>query len=294
MSNQVDLYSSTNNFYPFRVGNFECAAVCDGSSDYSLESMVTNAPRSEVEAYLRAQGLPTEVITTPYTYPYVDTGSHKIMVDMGAGKLLSTTGKLLENMEQADISPQLIDQIFISHAHPDHIGGALNDKGEFNFPNATYFIWKKEWEFWFSEQAIQQADEFFVTFAQEKLAPLKERTILIEEENEILPGVEVIFAPGHTPGHMAISFKSEGEQFIYTADTALHPLHLERPDWFPVFDILPDSARASKNHIFDLAATTNSLVLGQHFPPFPNVGRIIRKEIGWKFLPIETEPRREH
>jgi glyoxylase-like metal-dependent hydrolase (beta-lactamase superfamily II) len=85
---------------------------------------------------------------------------------------------------------------------------------------------------------------------------------------------------------MVVSFRSEGEQLLYTADTVLHPLHLERPDWFPVFDILPDLASVSKNHIFDLAATTKSLVLGQHFPPFPNLGYIVKKETGWAWQPI--------
>jgi glyoxylase-like metal-dependent hydrolase (beta-lactamase superfamily II) len=208
---------------------------------------------------------------------------------MGAGKLFPTTGRLLQNMDQAGISPQSIDRILISHAHPDHVGGALNDQGGLNFTNATYFIWKKEWDFWFSEQAIRQVAESFITFAREKLTPLKERMILIEKEQEILPGVEVIFAPGHTPGHMVVSFTSEGQQILYTADTVLHPLHLDRPDWLPVFDILPELAGSSKNRIFDLAAEKRTLVMGQHFPPFPNLGYIVKKDMGWTFQPIETE-----
>jgi glyoxylase-like metal-dependent hydrolase (beta-lactamase superfamily II) len=278
-----------NDFYRFRVGSFDCLALCDGGADYSLESMVANAPRSEVEAYLQVHGLPTDVITTPYTYLYVNTGTHKILVDMGAGKLFPSTGRLLQNMDQAGISPQSIDRILISHAHPDHVGGALNDQGGLNFTNATYFIWKKEWDFWFSEQAIRQVAESFITFAREKLTPLKERMILIEKEQEILPGVEVIFAPGHTPGHMVVSFTSEGQQILYTADTVLHPLHLDRPDWLPVFDILPELAGSSKNRIFDLAAEKRTLVMGQHFPPFPNLGYIVKKDMGWTFQPIETE-----
>jgi glyoxylase-like metal-dependent hydrolase (beta-lactamase superfamily II) len=278
-----------NDFYRFRVGSFDCLALCDGGADYSLESMVANAPRSEVEAYLQVHGLPTDVITTPYTYLYVNTGTHKTLVDMGAGKLFPSTGRLLQNMDQAGISPQSIDRILISHAHPDHVGGALNDQGGLNFTNATYFIWKKEWDFWFSEQAIRQVAESFITFAREKLTPLKERMILIEKEQEILPGVEVIFAPGHTPGHMVVSFTSEGQQILYTADTVLHPLHLDRPDWLPVFDILPELAGSSKNRIFDLAAEKRTLVMGQHFPPFPNLGYIVKKDMGWTFQPIETE-----
>jgi glyoxylase-like metal-dependent hydrolase (beta-lactamase superfamily II) len=276
----------SNDFYPFRVGSFECVALCDGNLEYTLESMVTNAPRSAVQAYLQAYGLSTEMIATPFTYPYLDTGKHKVLVDMGTGNLFPTTGRMLESMGKAGIAPESIDSIFISHAHPDHVGGALNDEGQPIFTNATYFICKDEWDFWFSEQAANLTGEGFITIARQKLAPLREKIILLEKEKEILPGVDVLFAPGHTPGHMVVSFRSEGEQLLYTADTVLHPLHLERPDWFPVFDILPDLASVSKNHIFDLAATTKSLVLGQHFPPFPNLGYIVKKETGWAWQPI--------
>lgn len=277
-----------NDFYSYQVGSFECVALCDGSAEYSLESMVTNAPRSEVQAYLMDHGLSTEVIVTPYTYPFVNTGKHKILVDMGAGNLFPTTGRLLQSMEKAGISPRSIDYIFISHAHPDHVGGAFTEAGELIFTNATYFIWQKEWDFWFSEQAFHQVGESFITFARQKLTPLRDRILLIEKEQEVLPGVDVLFAPGHTPGHMVISFKSDSQQLLYTADTVLHPLHLERPDWFPVFDILPELAGESKKNIFDLAALTKSLVLGQHFPPFPNLGLVVKNEIGWTWQPINT------
>lgn len=289
MSNQVDSFEFPYDFYPFRIGDFECFALCDGGAKYTLESMVTNAPRSEVQEYLQTHGLPTESIVTPYTYLYVNMGKYKVLVDMGAGNLFPTTGRLLQSMEKAGISPQSIERIFISHAHPDHVGGALDSNGKLIFTNATFFIWQKEWEFWFSDQAFDQVGEVFITFARQKLAPLKDKIILLQEEKEVLPGVEVLFAPGHTPGHMVVSLKSEGEQLLYTADTVLHPLHLERPEWVPIYDILPDMAKVSKSRIFDLAAKTQSLVLGQHFPPFPNLGYIVKREPGWRWQPIKTE-----
>jgi glyoxylase-like metal-dependent hydrolase (beta-lactamase superfamily II) len=192
-------------------------------------------------------------------------------------------------MEKAGLSPDLIDHIFISHAHPDHVGGALNDHDEPVFRNATYFIWQKEWDFWYSAHASQQVAESFITFAQQKLTPLRDKIIFVDKEEEILPGVGVLFAPGHTPGHMVVSFQSEAEQLLYTADTVLHPLHLEKPDWIPVFDIFPERAQVSKQRIFDLAASTKSLVLGQHFPPFPNLGYIRKKDLGWSWEPIATK-----
>ncbi len=276
------------NYYRFHLGNFECVSLYDGCNDYKLESMVMNVPREKVAAALQAHNLPTEIITTPYAYLYVSTGKHKVLVDMGAGNLVPTTGRLLESMYQAGIYPQGIDSIFISHAHPDHVGGALNNSGQPIYTNATYYLSKVEWDFWFSEEAMLRPGKYYTDYARKNLAPLKEKMVLLEREGEILPGVSVLFAPGHTPGHMVVSFVSIGERLMYIGDTVIQPIHLEHPDWLPVYDILPEPAGASKQHIFDLAASTGCLIHGQHFPPFPNLGHVAKKEIGWEWQPIET------
>jgi hypothetical protein len=135
------------NFYRFMLGAYECVSLCDGSMDYQLEDMVTNATRSDVVRALKAHGLPTESITTPYAELYVEAGKHKILVDLGADNLVPTTGRMMESMQDAGLAPAGIDAVFITHAHPDHVGGALNKMGEPIFINANYFISKVEWEF---------------------------------------------------------------------------------------------------------------------------------------------------
>jgi hypothetical protein len=55
----------------------------------------------------------------------------------------------------------------------------------------------------------------------------------------------------------------------------------------PVYDILPDEAATTKHRIFDLAADEQVWVVGQHFPPFPSLGHIIKQGKGWRWQPIE-------
>jgi glyoxylase-like metal-dependent hydrolase (beta-lactamase superfamily II) len=112
---------------------------------------------------------------------------------------------------------------------------------------------------------------------------------MLDQETEILPGIRAIKAFGHTPGHMVVSVSSCKEKLMYISDTVLYPLHLENPDWVPKYDILPEEADASKHRIFDRAAEEKCLVLGMHFPPFPSLGYITKKEKGWNWQPIELE-----
>lgn len=271
--------------YRFKLGDFECVSLSDGSLDYPLENFFANVPIEQIQEALRQRNLPTDYITTPYTYLHVDTGQHRVLVDMGAGDLGPRTGRLIQNMQAAGIDPTVIDTVIITHAHPDHIGGTLDDKGELVYPNADYHIWREEWDFWFSEEAFNRTPEMFVTVARKNLEPIRDRVTLLDGESEIIPGVRAIPAPGHTPGHIVASISSADEQLLYIGDTVLYPLHLEHPDWTPIYDILPEQAAVSKRQIFDRAAEEKSLVIGQHFPPFPSLGTVVKRGEGWRWQP---------
>jgi len=276
-----------SNSYGFKVGDFECVSLSDGGKDYWPRSFFSNVPVETFEAALRERSLPTDKIVTPYTFLFVDTGANRLLVDMGAGKLAPTTGKLLQSMQGAGIDPLSIDTVIITHAHPDHIGGTLDDQGEPIYRNARYFIWKRDWVFWFSDDAASMAPEKHVAIARRNLDPIQDRLTLIEPGGEIVAGIGTLPAPGHTPGHLVVSVTSGDDRLYFVSDTVLYPLHLEFPDWLPVFDILPEEAAASKQRIFDRVSEERALVMAQHFPPFPSLGHVVKKEQGWLWQPID-------
>ena len=73
-------------------------------------------------------------------------------------------------------------------------------------------------------------------------------------EVEIVPGVRAIPAPGHTPGHLAVLLASEGQQLLNLGDAAVHPLHLEHPEWENGFDLAAGRAVATRRALLERAA----------------------------------------
>ncbi len=142
-----------------------------------------------------------------------------------------------------------------------------------------------------SEAAAAKAPAPMVDIARRNLAAMRDRLTLVDDGAEVVPGIRIIATAGHTPGHVALSITSDGEQMLHISDVVLYPLHLEHPDWVPVFDIMPEEAAASKHRIFDRAAQERTLVFAHHFPPFPNLGHVRKHGAGWQWQPIQSAHR---
>ena len=289
--------------YRFTLGHFDCVSISDGAFNYPLESLFATAPREQVEEALRASHLPIDRVATPYTCLFVNTGVHRVMIDTGAGAIgenaarvfpnvdhsTTQTGMLIGHLKEAGIEPVSIDTVIITHAHPDHIAGTLDRSGRLVFPNAHYFVSSDEWAFWMSDIAATKAPGMMVDIARRNLEAMRDRLTLVEDGAEVVPGIRVVAAPGHTPGHVALSIVSEGAQLLHISDVVLYPFHMEHPEWVPVFDMAPEVAAASKRKTFDLAAEEQALVFAHHFPPFPNLGHVQYRGEGWRWLPINRD-----
>jgi glyoxylase-like metal-dependent hydrolase (beta-lactamase superfamily II) len=274
--------------YRFQLGSFECLALSDGSVNYPPGHLFANVPKAQVEEALRGRGRPVDYITTPCTCLCVNTGAQQVLVDMGGGKVASSTGRLPRNMVAAGIEPASIDTVVLTHAHPAHVGGALDDEGWPVYANARYTLWADEWEFWTSELAFAKASERHVALARANLEPIRDQLTLIDRESEIVPGVCALPAPGHTPGHAVVSVSSGDGRLLYIGDVVMHVLHLEHPDWTPIYDIAPGQARESRRALLDRAVEERALVMGHHLAPFPGLGHVVKAGNGWLWQPVET------
>lgn len=289
----------TTDIHRFRVGDFQCVAVSDGTHTYAPPTfpppaifLFTNAPREYLEQTLNKHNLNPEQWAewvSPYICLVINTGEHQVLVDTGADGLALTTGKLVQNLKAVGITPENIDTIIITHGHPDHIGGITDDEGRLSFPNARYVMWQDEWDFWTSEQAEIKLDEHvrdvLLSYARKNLPPIQDKLHLVNSEAEILPGIQVIAAPGHTPGHMALAISSKREQLLCISDTMLHPIHLERPEWHAAVDFDPEQVLATRRRILARAVAEKALVLAFHFP-FPGIGYVSQRGDTWQWKPI--------
>jgi len=219
-------------------------------------------------------------------------GEHNILVDTGLGPDWEPVpARLMERLAAINVPATAIDIVVLSHADWDHIAGAVLASGELAFPNARYIMHRQEWAFWASRPerhppSAAYDDDFrrrASTFPLTRLAELDGHLELIEAETEIAPGVRLIAAPGHTPGHMLVALSSEGQQLLNIADLLVSdPTVLQDPDWFSVYDYDREKAKETRHNILAMAAESQALLMAYHVP-FPGLGYVRPQGRGWRW-----------
>lgn len=276
----------------FQVGSISCTVLADGYACYPTGWFFPDADGERLSRALERRGLPVDRVLSPYSCLLIESGRRVILVDTGAGPAVTTGGAIAARLEVSGIRPKDVETVVLTHAHPDHIGGAVDARGYPAFPNAAYVLMEWEHEFWMRPRAdlggmrlpadVRQPMQ---AVARRTLAALHFQLEPIGCETEIAPGVVAIPAPGHTPGHLAILIVSSGEKLLNLGDAAVHPLHLEEPGWQNGFDLDAELAINTRRLLVERAAAENMHVMAFHFP-FPSVGRIAaHSQGGWDWMP---------
>ena len=277
-------------FYRFKIGELEVIRVHDGVAVRPLEAgFVRNAELADVQAALTAVFQPSDTIIIPFTTTVVRTPAHTVLIDTSLGEFAPpTAGAWRRNLAAAGVEPAAVDTIVVSHFHPDHIGGIRGKDGTLAFPGATVMVPDAEWGFWMDEGEMSRAPEAMQTgFANVRrvFAPMAAEVVRFGEDQELVPGIRVIAAPGHTPGHSAF-LVSDGEgRLLVWSDTTNRPeLFVRNPTWQAMFDMDGELATATRLRLLDMAAAERLPVAGYHFP-FPATGYIARDGDRYDYVP---------
>ncbi len=285
----------TPGIYRYRIGTFELTALYDGIWYRPInDAFIRNAPFAEVEHALADAFMPADKLATPFTTLIVNTGKKLVLLDTGTGgQIAPSAGVLRDNLAAAGIDPKAVDQIVISHFHPDHINGIKDKDNDLVFPNAEIMVPAAEWAFWMDDANMNAAEGALkLTFRNQRriFADIAKRVVRFEPGAEVAPGVVTLPAPGHTPGHTVFAIHSGDQSLMVLSDTAQHPAVFARhPDWQAAFDIDGDVAVATRKKLFDRAAADRMLVTGYHFP-FPACGHLIKTATGYEHVPVEWQP----
>jgi glyoxylase-like metal-dependent hydrolase (beta-lactamase superfamily II) len=198
----------------------------------------------------------------------VRTGSHTVVVDtgIGGGALPELPiGTFPDRLTAAGVEPGDVDTVIFTHLHFDHVGWSTNGRTRF-FANATHHAHAIDWAYYFGPDPHPETgpgrEEFGALPAPERLAPLADTIVLHDgERTEIVPGVTLRLAPGHTPGHCLVEV---ADRVVLLADAAHNPAQLLRDDYRSVTDVDPELAAGTRAALAVELAGSGKLITMTH------------------------------
>ncbi len=285
--------------YRFKIGEIDAALASDGTFPFNPPYPLfgANASEQQVKQAFEHAFIPYDHVTAHVNTLLLRRGKDVVLIDGGCGTLFGpSVGKAIGHLGDIGVKPADVTAVVITHAHGDHIGGLLDAEGRPVFSNAQHFAHEDEVAFWTAPNvdlsrstAPAEMKKGLVATAQKTFAALRGKLEPFENGKRIVEGIEVVAAPGHTPGHTALLVGSGNSQLLYITDAAHHAaINLPHPDWHVAFDTDPVQAAATRQKILDRAAADRVLVSGAHLP-FPAVGHVRAQGKGFEWVPAVWE-----
>lgn len=219
----------------------------------------------------------------------VETPTRRIVVDTGIGNDKQGRGvptwnhlnkPFLQDMAAAGYPADSIDMVLCTHLHVDHVGWNTRlAGGEWvpTFANARYVFGKTEYDYW---SAHSSEGEHAAVF-NDSVKPIVDagKADLVASDHALTEEITLIPTPGHSPGHVSLHIRSDGEEALLSGDVAHHPCQMTHLGWSSQVDSDPVQSAETRRELFSRFADTPTLVFGGHFGP----GRIQRDGDAFRF-----------
>lgn len=201
----------------------------------------------------------------------------KILIDTGMGNKwdeksrniyrIDPTIELEQTLELNGVKAGEITDVLLTHLHFDHTGGStkeVNGKLIPAFPNARYFVQKKNFEW-----ALNPSDRDKGSYIKENFEPLVKEGVLnlIDGEINFDENISFRIINGHTFAQQMIKISDSSNTVLYCADLMPFVSQIRIP-YVMGYDLQPMITVQEKKKYLQLAADENWYLYFGHDPQF--------------------------
>ncbi len=208
----------------------------------------------------------------------VQTADRNILIDCGIGNKQSEKffsyyephgdSNLLNSLEKAGLSPDDITDVFLTHLHFDHVGGAVSIvDGNYvpTFSKAIYWSNPQHWNWAMNPNSREKA-----SFLKENFEPLMHAGVLkfidasaYDKQINFCENFDVIYTYGHTEAMMLPCLTVNNQKIVYCADLLPSPSHIPLP-YVMGYDVRPLQTMIEKEYFLKRAASENWILVFEH------------------------------
>ena len=224
-------------------------------------------------------------IALPDVSILVDANDYAVAVPPGSPYIprnYQPPPSLLDQLHEKGIHPQDITHLVITHAHFDHYAGTTTERdGKYIpcFPNARCYLGRADWEDPDMQKSLLDPDSVDSrTFGILHQYGLLE---LVEGNRNLTPAVQIIAAPGESPGHQFVRVHSQGQTLYCLGDLYHHPVEVEQITWMATW-ANPDTNLRSRQSLVEAALAEDALLVAAHMP----IGRLQSTPSGIKWVEV--------
>ena len=242
----------------------------------------------QVRAFRSDNGMQHDRIQRDCNITLLKLADRTVVFDVGAGaNFMSTAGRLADSLAEAGVDAADVTDVVLTHAHPDHLWGLIDDFDELTFPNARHHVSQQEWDYWLDDKTLSTTPEnrqAFVAGAQNRFPYIEDQVRLFRFGEEVVPGVEAVDTRGHTPGHASFMCHQGNASVMIVGDAiAHHTLAFKKPDWPFGPDQDQAQGRAARKQLLARLAGEKMAMVGFHLP-YPGIGFVDTESDHYRFL----------
>ena len=208
------------------VGEIEVIALMDGMIQRPKE-MIPGYDEAKARAAAELAHKPHDpaAIAIGINGYVIRLGDRVIAVDTGSpAGLAPTLGGWHAALAAAGIATDEVDTVFLTHLHPDHVGGMADPKtGAARLPRARMIASEADWAFTFDAgvyASMPKEVQRGLDISRAMVAPYATAKTLVTPGDEIASGLTSVPMSGHTPGHMGLRLDSGRESLLIWGDLA--------------------------------------------------------------------------